>query len=312
MEKNLTIPTFTSAFVDPYYMSNFKSLKTTLKNTGQNFESIEGFSTMKIRYEKKLYKFSSEYTHPVLFHISAKIKKSVKEKIECPENLRLLYNLTYEQRKLYRPKSSISGYQYDLKNAYTTVLLILGLIDFEIYGYLLQLKKQGININKILGMALLGESLATTYLKGQSSSSEARINKYSNVFKFVAYVLNQAFSYINRGFFRLNICKYVDSVLFTDKADIAALRECFYDGFLHSLKLANKRLSYESKSLGDIFDCNCFEWESAKPFIQFHEYYVTSIHYDTENGTLQFFRNNDIVTYHFSNLIGNKKYSIAR
>lgn len=309
------LPNLKKSCIYVNYEQNFDSLKNWLTLNKKEFIETKGFSNKSLRYNGKTYKFSYEYTHPVFFHVSKAIKTYLEHHLKG-ENYMLLLNLSEKQRYLYKPKNILSGNQYDLQNAYTSTMYALRLLPEIEYKNMLLLKAKGININKILGFAMLGEKTVTHYVNGQIYERPEMItNPYFAVFRLLYYIVCSGFSGLYEYYAASYVCRYVDSALLGSTVNIDELKENYCKSFLKTLEKIQKYLNYHNINFNSLFDFeNTIEINLFNIF-NFHIEPCKSITYDTNTGIMQFYRQKENkplerVEYHFSNLINNKKFVV--
>lgn len=293
-------------YSNPYNLSNRDYLKGYLLNSDLLYNISESFTGTTIKIDKQKYSFFDESTPKFIFGLAAKVKKEVTSSIIDIEMLPEITNFLHvEQRAIYQKKNILTAYQYDLANAYTSMLMPF--ISMETYNKLLKLKSSGFNINKVLGMALLGCKFVNTFKGSVRVDSKPIYNILTPVFKFLYYITCKTFQELCSMLKPIAVCRFVDSAMLTANIEVNELRELFLEALKKSLLYINEKFTkYLKKGIFDIFNLN-----ENKYILNFHKYMCSSITYHTKvRGGLQFYRTGspEPIFYACSYLLDNKQF----
>lgn len=272
-----------------YWYDNFIRRKALLQKQGKDFITKQGFSTAEIVYEGKRLKYKFERLPVYYLGYRAKLLSHAKKQFNGDYDwVSIFTRLDVSQRQIYR-NSVLEpfGYYIDLKNAYTTILHILGLITDEVFLKMLDLKDKGHNINRILGMTYLGKKSIIEWSGFSELNSYAEINTATGIFYIARYFVHKLFIelYKKDDFRKVMIARFIDCCIVTRKYSPEQyeerMRYFFTEIFLLELKKINE---YVLKNTGFEF-FKLYNLEIRDDFFkyfQFHCYPVQSIKYADE------------------------------
>jgi hypothetical protein len=250
-----------------------RQLRNYLINNNYSFSVSEYFSGCKFKFNEQIIN-TCGYTPNYYLGAVSQIKSQVKKNINR-ELLPLLLNYTQtEGYYIYREKNCLDAYQYDIKGAYLMFLsqLLDGKLNTKLYKY----KENKVDVNKIIGMSLLGSRLDVSFKNGQKDTAICVINELRPLFFLLRYFTIETITImLNDYYTQSRIARYIDSLILATKQAPEYLNELFVKSFEKCYERLDSRLvKYNQVHLSDIVQFNDFQ----APLI-WHEQYIESLIY---------------------------------
>lgn len=274
-----------------WYM-NFTERKRKLQERGCEFVTKQGFSMAEIEWEGR--KLQYKFERLPMFYMGYRSKLLSIAKKKCGGDYgwtSVFKGLEVSQRQIYKNKiHSPYGFYIDMKNAYTTILHILGLIPQDIFLKMLDLKAGGHNINRILGISYLGKKSVITWLGHKEVENKLDVNPATGIFYLARYLVHKLFIELHKDdlFRKVMLARFIDCCIVADKYSseqyINRMRYVFTDVFIRELKKIDE---YVYKNAGFSF-FSLFDLELRDDFykcFQFHCYPVGNIKYSESGNT---------------------------
>lgn len=310
--KDLRVPVFkTAGRLEKHFDQNFKNCLEAFKARKINFSVHENFNCKKIIWEQdgKMKKriFTFAFTHKSIFAISGYLRRDINAKILDFEKVKLLNIFKTSQRYVYKEKNCLVGYQYDIKNAFTSFLRSMQLISPEVHKKLLEFKTNGMNINKILGMALLGDTAISEYKKGnrqpysleksyteEEQKERTKREARSVIFGFAYYLTTSTLSKLCERFNENAIARYIDSFIVNKKMDIDYLQAEILQAEMEIYSRTDLNFyKYYGIHISELFTPDNPEDNALEGLFNFHEQRIESVIYtydEYKHRELNFYR----------------------
>jgi hypothetical protein len=282
--EGLRVPIFRHESIFSSSFSDSQKLISMLREQKKTFEVRENFSVKTIIYGDRRVNFPSQFTHKSVFAMANYLEKNIESKVIDMEKIKLLNSFKHPQRYIYKEKNCLTAYQYDIKNAYTTFLRSLPLIDRNVYDKLLEFKKNGKNISPITGMALLGTKYFHYYTEGKKNSTDLEndviMKPLSPIFNLAYYLCMATMSKLCEMFTENVISRFADSFIVNKKMDIDFLREKVLLCEIEIIARINQNLKkYHNIFLSDLFVQGNPDEDVFSGLFGFHEQQIESVVY---------------------------------
>lgn len=284
------------------WFKNYSYTKKLLVSKKMNFQSTQGFSSAKLEYSGRKMNYAFELIPKFYFGTAQQLKSEVKKKIPDAEWTRIFKRLEVSQRQIYKGKIKHPvGYYIDLKNAYTNILRILGFVPDEVYKKLINYKLRGHNINRILGLAYLGNKAIEIYDGGNLIEERREGNVYTGVFYLAKYLVHKLMIglYYHPLFNNILYARFIDCVIVQDceysiDAILDIMRRAMVEIFFKELYFLNEyTYRYAGFPFNDAIKFNISD--DFYQYLQFNVYNVNNISYSESGGLrmLTFFVHKD-------------------
>jgi len=247
-----------------------------------------------------------EFSSPYILGLASKIKSDLKNTYDIKNNDYIL-RTQVENSYNYQTKNTIQGYQFDVNNAYLSMLRGLGFISQSTYEYGLLLKKRGLSTAQAVGVAMLGEKVVIKYRNGKEWGRELVFNQYRPLFMMLRYfVISGIKQTLNEYFYKERINYFVDSFLvasntFTSNLTLSDVSEMYNISLTKAVLQFDKSIQkYSNTTFHNIIE----KCEPVDFSFEFKKKICTSLTYQkselTGKNALSFYRDNDLtkkITY---------------